>query len=142
MKPSLNKLVQQKIHRLLSESSIQDPDKEEMLSYLSRIYGNEEGFEYDAEEAMYWFANFNHGGQSSNLYSVLSTSDYSPGPISRGPEEGSGAEMMMQDLESEFGSKQERTDRENAEWAKSEEDSWRASDPPDHWGHEKDHGGA
>ena len=72
-----------------NEGRIQDPDRDEMMEFLKQRYGNEEGFEYDAEEAMYWFANWNHGGQASNLYSVLSTSQFRPGPISKGPEPGS-----------------------------------------------------
>ena len=55
------------------------------------------------EEAIYWFANFNHGGQWSNLYSVLSTSPFRPGPISKGPEKGGSSEIMYQALEQEFG---------------------------------------
>lgn len=39
----------------------------------------------DAYCAIYWFANDYHSGQSSNLYSVLSTSPYSPGPLEREP---------------------------------------------------------
>jgi hypothetical protein len=84
------------------QMAIADPTKEEMMEFLRQRYGREEGFEYDAEEAIYWFANWNHGGQSSNLYSVLSTSQFTPGRISNGPEKGSAAEMMEQDLESEF----------------------------------------
>lgn len=39
----------------------------------------------DAYCAIYWFAAHYHNGQRSNLYSVLSTSPYTPGPIERGP---------------------------------------------------------
>ena len=79
-----------------------DPTKEEMLAFLQKQFGREEGFQNDAEVAIYWFANHYHGGQWSNLYSVLSTSPFRPGPISRGPQEGSGEEMMYKALQSEF----------------------------------------
>lgn len=87
----------------MEEGKIQDPSKEEMVNYLRSQFGNEEGFDGDAEAAMYWFANFNHGGQASNLYSVLSTSQFRPGPISRGPQKGSAEEMMYQSLVHQFG---------------------------------------
>lgn len=86
--------------------AIADPSKEEMVAFLQQQFGREESFEGDAEEAMYWFANFNHGGQSSNLYSVLSTSHFSPGPIARGPQPDSMAADMFQALESEYGGNQ------------------------------------
>ena len=92
---------------LLKESilneAIKDPTKEQMVDYLRMMYGREEGFEFDAEEAMYWFANHYHGGQSSNLYSVLSTSKFRPGAISKGPEQGSLAQMMYEELVAKFG---------------------------------------
>lgn len=104
---ALKQLIRESIQEVISEmginEGIKDPTREEMLQFLQSQYGNEEGFENDAEVAMYWFANFNHGGQSSNLYSVLSTSPFRPGPISRGPEPGSMEEMMYQSLEDEFG---------------------------------------
>lgn len=106
-KQALKQLIQESIREVMSEMGanerIQDPTREEMLQYLQSQYGNEEGFEDSAEIAMYWFANFNHGGQSSNLYSVLSTSPFRPGPISRGPEPESMEEIMYQSLEDEFG---------------------------------------
>lgn len=86
--------------------SIADPDKNEMLTFLQTTFGNEEGFEFDAEAAIYWFANFNHGGQNTNLYSALSMSEFNPGPMSRGPEPGSSEEMMYNALEDEYGKNQ------------------------------------
>ncbi len=98
----LKKLILEIVKQSLTER-IQDPTKEEMFEYLQGIYGNEEGFEGDAEAAIYWFANFNHGGQGSNLYSVLSTSRFRPGRITKGPQKDSGEEMMYRDLEHQFG---------------------------------------
>lgn len=61
--------------------SMNDPTREDMINSLKdSIFSKEDGFEDDAEVAMYWFANHFHGGQWSNLYSVLSTSPYEPGP--------------------------------------------------------------
>lgn len=103
MKSSHLKLL---IKKILKESmglnQIKDPTKDEMLNYLAKSYGREEGFKDDAEVAMYWFASFYHGGQTSNLYSVLSTSRYHPGPIAKGPEPQTSEEMMYEDLVLEF----------------------------------------
>ena len=99
MKKSQLKLFLKKIvteARLLE--NIQDPTKDEMFNYLHQMYGNEEGFRDNAEVAIYWFANFYHGGQSSHLYSALSTSRFHPGPIAKGPEPHSSEEMMYEDL--------------------------------------------
>ncbi len=99
MKKSQLKLFLKKIvteAKLLE--NIQDPSKDEMFNYLRQMYGNEEGFRDDAEVAIYWFANFYHGGQSSNLYSALSTSRFSPGQMAKGPEPRSSEEMMYEDL--------------------------------------------
>ena len=56
-----------KASRILS-----DPTRDEMLTALKGAD------EFDAEAAIYWFANDWHGGQWSNLYSALSTSPYRP----------------------------------------------------------------
>jgi len=83
----------------------QDPDRQELLDYIRSVYGDEPDA-FDIEEAIYWFAANYHGGQWSNLYSVLSTSEFSPGRMSDGPESGSMSEMIYESLESEFGGKQ------------------------------------
>ena len=95
--------------KTIKESNLSDPSKDEMLEYLRNSYGNEEGFEDDAEIAMYWFANFYHGGQSSHLYSVLSNSRFHPGPIAKGPEPHSSEEMMYEDLVLKFAPGSEET---------------------------------
>lgn len=87
--------------RLLNEG-ISDPDREEMLQYLKSQFGSEAN-EDDAEVAIYYFASDYHGGQSSNLYSVLSTSPYRPGPISNVESEGELVKMMYDALVDEFG---------------------------------------
>ena len=89
----------------LVEGKIQDPTRDEMMKFLHDQFGRygEEGFADSAEVAMYWFANHYHGGQWSNLYSVLSTSQFSPGPIANGPQPESMEADMYQALEAEFG---------------------------------------
>ena len=81
-----------------------DPSREEMIEHIRKVYGREAD-EFDIEEAIYWFANDYHGGQSSNLYSALSTSEYRPGRMSSGPEEGTMGEMIYSDLVDTFSSK-------------------------------------
>lgn len=75
-----------------------------MIEHIRKVYGREAD-EFDIEEAIYWFATDYHGGQSSNLYSALSTSEYRPGRSSSGPEEGSMGEMIYADLVDTFSSK-------------------------------------
>jgi len=81
-----------------------DPSRQEMIEHIKGVYGREAD-RFDVEEAIYWFANDYHGGQGSNLYSALSTSEYRPGRSSSGPEEGSMAEMIYSDLVDTFSSK-------------------------------------
>lgn len=80
-----------------------DPTREEMLAALDAFGFVDEQEEFDREEAIYWFANDWHGGQDSNLYSVLSTSAYSPGPIANGPSQDGIAMELYQHLQSTFG---------------------------------------
>lgn len=60
-----------------------DPNKDELLNMIERQ--GEGASDFDIEEAIYWFANNYHGGQSSNLYSVLGVSEFRPGMHSNGP---------------------------------------------------------
>lgn len=78
-----------------------DPTRNEMLTFLAGFYPYE-AEQFDREEALYWFANDWHGGQWSNLYSVLSTSPYKPGPCCNGCEPESMAEMLYQELEAQY----------------------------------------
>jgi len=104
----LKALIKESLQEVFAEGKNQDPTKEEMMHFLQQQFGRygEEGFADSAEVAMYWFANHYHGGQWSNLYSVLSTSQFSPGPISRGPEPESMEADMYQSLEAEYGGKE------------------------------------
>ena len=81
-----------------------DPTKKELLKSLVAGFGQatiREGI-FDAEEAIYWLASDFHGGQWSNLYSVLSTSKFRPGRCSNGPDPDSIAEEFYHHLVSEF----------------------------------------
>lgn len=120
----------------LLEASIQDPTKDEMFNFLRGMYGNEEGFRDDAEVAMYWFANFFHNGQGSNLYSVLSTSRFHPGHSSKGPQQDSMEQMMYDDLVLQFAPdseegieiQRERNSLNEGDEADAANDMWAGSD--------------
>lgn len=66
---------------------MQDPTREEMLACINADGLGGCADEFAIEEAIYWFASDWHGGQGSNLYSVLSTSEFKPGAIATGPED-------------------------------------------------------
>lgn len=57
-----------------------------MLACIDSFPYHSECDAFDVEGAMYWFACHWHGGQWSNLYSALSTSEFRPGPLCNGPE--------------------------------------------------------
>ena len=79
----------------------EDPTQAQMVEFLRSQYGAEID-EFDIAEATYWFADSWHSGQSSNLYSALSTSQYKPGWLASEPVPGSMAEMAYDDLMAEF----------------------------------------
>jgi hypothetical protein len=62
-----------------------DPTHDEMYDYLTRQTAGGEDVRFDIEEAIYWFSADYHGGQWSNLYSTLSTSEFRPGMNARRP---------------------------------------------------------
>jgi hypothetical protein len=80
---------------------MKDPTYDELLEYLEQEFTPDMADEMDRECAIYWFASDYHSGQQSNLYSALSTSLYSPGPLERGPKWM--AEILYEALETEFG---------------------------------------
>lgn len=72
-----------------------DPTRRQMLrAVLAQKWVDRDG-KFAIEGAVYWFADHWHSGQFSNLYSVLSTSQW-PGRFSNGPEEG--LEQMIYDF--------------------------------------------
>jgi hypothetical protein len=87
------------IWRLAEEEETKDL-KTQMVDYLVKGFGTE--YTDDIEVAIYWFANDWHGGQGDELYSILSTSPYSPGPNSTLKSEGESVEMLYAALEDKF----------------------------------------
>ncbi len=81
---------------------MQDPTHDEMMNALADTVDTLDVETGEAEVAVYWFANDYHGGQWSNLYSVLSTSPYSPGPTATLESEGDVIRMLYEELESIF----------------------------------------
>lgn len=81
---------------------MKDPTRAEMMAVLVPLFRHDTDGHWDYEEAMYWFANDYHGGQTSNLYSALSTSEYRPGPITTGCEPETISAMMYECLERAF----------------------------------------
>jgi hypothetical protein len=77
----------------------EDNLKNDMIQYLRDSFPGEDPSYFDAQAAIYWFAHDYHGGQASELYSILSTSRYSPGPMmSNASDEGDIVEMMYDAL--------------------------------------------
>lgn len=128
----LDKTFKPRLNEEMETSHVSDdPTKEEMQEFLKQKYHTEDDF--DVESAIYWFANDYHGGQNSNLYSALSTSEFRPGPMHKGieDEESELASMMYQDLVNTYGGmnemfgwsareKGDKANREMAEAAKQE----------------------
>lgn len=84
---------------------IQDPSRKEIDDTILAYCGGNEFDMYDVEAAIYWFAAHYHGGQCSNLYSVLSTSDYRPSPLCRSHEDESEAiQELYQHIEQVYAS--------------------------------------
>lgn len=82
--------------------------KQEMKQYLKNKFRgledvNSGDFNFDMEAAIYWFANDYHSGQWSDLYSILSTSDYRPSMLAKGIEsEPETTQMLYQSLEEKY----------------------------------------
>jgi len=81
---------------------MQDPTKKEIRAAVNHLDFGED-FEFDFEATCYWFANFYHSGQSSNLYSVLSTSEYTPGMMETGPDNESSVYNIYLEIVAIFG---------------------------------------
>jgi hypothetical protein len=116
-KKELIELIRESIEEMvdMDDHNSQDPDHDEMLSFLMNKYkglSDPRDIKDDAEVAMYYFAMHYHDGQSSNLYKLLSNSVYKPGPNSTISKEGGLALDMYKDLEYEFGGKKDTYDSE------------------------------
>ena len=91
-----------------------DPTADEMRAFLrdrwkpfssdvDRFDGIMAGESFDIEEAIYWFAYaYAYGGQWTNLYSALSTSEYHPGRLATECEPDTIAADMLADLIEEY----------------------------------------
>ena len=93
--------------------------KEEMVNYLRQMFNgmsDGENMDFEIEGAIYWFAADYHQGQSSELYNILSTSEYNPGMMeySPGSENASDDNLMMKEmyqaLEERFGGESRKDD--------------------------------
>lgn len=73
-----------------------------MLAFLLSMPCRSEEDADDALIACYWFASGWHGGQFSSLYSALSTSPYSPGPMMTLDKESETVREMVCELEEKF----------------------------------------
>ena len=80
---------------------MRDPTHEEMTEFLATQTCGED-MRDDIEIAIYWFAMYWHSGQSSNLYSALSTSPYHPGMDGRLEGESDTVQHMFDALEAGF----------------------------------------
>lgn len=62
-----------------------DPTREDLLKVAKEgsDLNHLDADDMDIEQAIYWFCSDYHGGQASNLYSVLSTSKYKPGALEK-----------------------------------------------------------
>jgi hypothetical protein len=89
------------VKNIIKEES-SNPLKNKIMSYLQRLHGSEFD-EFAAEAALYWYGYGYHGGQSSDLYSILSTSEYKPSRLANGIEdEDETAQMYYDDIVSQF----------------------------------------
>ncbi len=79
-----------------------DPTREELLAVIDAYPFRSECDDFDVEGAIYWFACHWHSGQWSNLYSVLSTSEFCPGPLCNGPEQDTCEQDLYDLLEQAF----------------------------------------
>jgi hypothetical protein len=99
---------------ILSSSDNNNEDtvdmKKEMEKYLYNKYKgllDREDFELPFEIAVYWFANDYHSGQSSEGYSILSKSPYTPSRLTNSIEDEDDeiAKDMYTELEEKFKNK-------------------------------------
>lgn len=99
-----------------------DPTKEEMVDFLQNEFQSMDlgNTDFDIEAAIYWFGNDYHGGQSSNLYSALSTSPFRPGPTHKSieDEESEIAMLMYNELVNKYGgsAQEDPIDADNSQW--------------------------
>ena len=71
--------------------------KKEIMEYIGVQLCHDDGWKDDAEVIIYYFASQWHGGQTSALYSILSTSPFNPGSTSLESEDES-IQGLVEDL--------------------------------------------
>jgi hypothetical protein len=87
-----------------STKEFQDPTRKEMEKFLEGKKKALEAEDFDVQVAIHYYASEYHSGQSSNLYSALSTSKYKPGRSESGAEDVSDqAGMLYNELQDKFG---------------------------------------
>lgn len=77
-----------------------DPTREEIDAVINAMPFASEFSDFDKEEAIHCFATGWHGGQWSNLYAILSESEYTPSRIGRGLSDM--AQLIHDELENAF----------------------------------------
>ena len=81
-------------------------NKQELINFLKQNYPFDpretDANNFTVEAAIYWFAYDNHSGQTSELYSILSTSDYQPGMINSIKDENEETQICYKLLLSEY----------------------------------------
>ena len=86
--------------------SIIDATIDEMREFLDEKYSygfsSKDEWEFEREEAIYWFCNHYHGGQYSKMYEALCSSQYRPGLMMEGPEDGTMADTLYTALIKEY----------------------------------------
>ena len=91
---------------MLEESTkeFEDPTRKEMEKFLEGKKKALEAEDFDIQVAIHYYASEYHSGQSSNLYSALSTSKYKPGRSESSADDVSDqAGMLYNELQDKFG---------------------------------------
>jgi hypothetical protein len=76
---------------------MQDPNRETLDNVIDEMVPDVD--RWTREETIYWFAYEYHSGQGSNLYSVLGTSPFDPGPMANGPSEWESSDLLQRLVE-------------------------------------------
>lgn len=102
----LNGKFDKAVSGLLEESTkeFEDPTRKEMEKFLEGKKKALEAEDFDIQVAIHYYASEYHSGQSSNLYSALSTSKYKPGRSESSADDVSDqAGMLYNELQDKFG---------------------------------------
>ena len=87
-----------------AKNEMKDPTRKEMEKFLEGKKKEYDAEDFDIQAAIHYYASEYHSGQSSNLYSALSTSKYKPGRSESGAEDVSDAcGMLYSELQDKFG---------------------------------------